>query len=965
MKKWADITSDSRWASADSTKRESVRRNYFDVSVAPAMMNKYEGDVAEVDRVRELFLNDTKADVMKGLAQKPDFSTPDDYGEPIISVGKDGVASKQKPKPEATFTGELGKSLVRAPNESRRAAGNALQMYAANWKSKEREKLENEKQQLMVKTEDMSILETIKYEANQLEKDNKYFRGNRKEKDARIAEIDQQLQQLSDTAFPGTEKGKEIVGKAEAYRLANPQQEQYSPTQEVEMPTPQVMSGIDPDVPRNLQKPPREGTYDTLYKETYKADQPRPFEYSDLIKPWKIGQLGGAAITTGVPAMALTVVTTAVTKNPALGMAAGGLYMYGIEGGSAYEEMKNLGLSDEEAASIGNTIGIINAIIEQANVMPLLKSMGLTTKAARKGFEKQITEELLRRAKLGHIPKDIGIQAYIEGMEEFFQELTNVYNTPEKDRPKVDELWKRLAESTVGGVIGGVGFGAVGGTVGTARAINELDNPKMITPTQEQWDYLRQNVSPKVQYAEEVQVGEERSNTDATGAVVEPPQEAVTQVPKAEVATEAVPKSEDVGVKPEVKRAEDTEEATVAEDVADVAEDQVVADEAGTADVLTTVETEEARKERFFEDLPTGDDYFSERGREYFDAIKEGREELRIKAGSKGGFKVSGDDSESSYIVTMTKENGKRQWRITYLTNDEPTGHDVRDTREEVIKLIPNWLLPGYRVDIPEELVMGIKGKEFKHIYQLTLRPFGIGTVPDGHTEYRDVGKFGQVVYDKPLSNKQIKHFDLKPIGFENAKPTPTESQPVSGVKEPWQMTRDEFGKSVGVSEKESFGIAETQSAVAEPNSTTAKLSFGEEVVVGKKDNFHTYTNPKSGKVFKFDVVRTKSPDGRMRFIANYGGSDQVAAGIVIDSDGRAITAKAHETGTGLIQSLLREAKQDFGKIIPQKPISKQGLRALHRSEIQQALSEGKPVPPEVLKDYPDLKPEAKPAEGV
>jgi hypothetical protein len=63
-----------------------------------------------------------------------------------------------------------------------------------------------------------------------------------------------------------------------------------------------------------------------------------------------------------------------------------------------------------------------------------------------------------------------------------------------------------------------------------------------------------------------VQVGEERSNTDATGAVVEPPQEAVTQVPKAEVATEAVPKSEDVTVKPEAKRAEDTEEATVAED---------------------------------------------------------------------------------------------------------------------------------------------------------------------------------------------------------------------------------------------------------------------------------------------------------------------------------------------------------------------------------------------------------------
>ena len=454
-------------------------------------------------------------------------------------------------------------------------------------------------------------------------------------------------------------------------------------------------------------------------------------------------------------------------------------------------------------------------------------------------------------------------------------------------------------------------------------------------------------IIPLEDYKPEVQVGEERSNTDATGAVVEPPQEAVTQVPKAEVATEAVPKSEDVTVKPEVKRAEDTEEATVAEDVADVAEDQVVADEAGTADVLPTVEKKGSKDEGAGIVSEIRKDVTDIESKDIYDRLKNIRDKgdvgLSTISEQEGGKDLLRDVGRVVIGAKLYHGTKTQIGQTAFSEFNTPLVHltssvdrakhyskgDPSVTKSRVVDVDVAIKNPFLSIDAPHE----VKNKEWSEIES------------QGHDAIVFVTKSG---LDVVVPSRSIK-------SFNDVAPTPTESQPVSGVKEPWQMTQDEYGKSVGVSEKESFGIVETQSAVAEPNSTTAKLSFGEEVVVGKKDNFHTYTNPKSGKVFKFDVVRTKSPDGRMRFIANYGGSDQVAAGIVIDSDGRAITAKAHETGTGLIQSLLREAKQDFGKIIPQKPISKQGLRALHRSEIQQALSEGKPVPPEVLNDYPDL----------
>ena len=52
-----------------------------------------------------------------------------------------------------------------------------------------------------------------------------------------------------------------------------------------------------------------------------------------------------------------------------------------------------------------------------------------------------------------------------------------------------------------------------------------------------------------------------------------------------------------------------------------------------------------------------------------------------------------------------------------------------------------------------------------EYTYQLTQRPYGIGSQPEGQLRHVDDGsKFGSVVYDHPLSAEEVKNFSLTPI---------------------------------------------------------------------------------------------------------------------------------------------------------------------------------------------------------
>jgi GNAT superfamily N-acetyltransferase len=64
--------------------------------------------------------------------------------------------------------------------------------------------------------------------------------------------------------------------------------------------------------------------------------------------------------------------------------------------------------------------------------------------------------------------------------------------------------------------------------------------------------------------------------------------------------------------------------------------------------------------------------------------------------------------------------------------------------------------------------------------------------------------------------------------------------------------------------------------------------------------------------------------------------------------------------GRGIAQELLSNAEYLGYKKVKAKPEGAEatpaGLGAIHKRNVQRALAEGKPVPPEVLADYPDLE---------
>lgn len=173
-------------------------------------------------------------------------------------------------------------------------------------------------------------------------------------------------------------------------------------------------------------------------------------------------------------------------------------------------------------------------------------------------------------------------------------------------------------------------------------------------------------------------------------------------------------------------------------------------------------------------------------------------------------------------------------------------------------------------------------------------------------------------------------------------------------LKQPWEMTRKEYQKSLEAT-KES--LKEARNAVDEIGSF---VHAGEKIVSREKDAY-VYVN-KNGKEYNFDIIKTENtPKGfpspqRTRYLAVSPDSDVPLAGIVYRNDmGKVVAAYNNEGKIGIVQELYKRLYQDWGNVTGAKPVSKQGANSLHRFAVQQALSEGKPVPAEVLAEYPEL----------
>ncbi|MFA5163934.1 MAG: hypothetical protein WC441_05465, partial [Patescibacteria group bacterium] len=170
-------------------------------------------------------------------------------------------------------------------------------------------------------------------------------------------------------------------------------------------------------------------------------------------------------------------------------------------------------------------------------------------------------------------------------------------------------------------------------------------------------------------------------------------------------------------------------------------------------------------------------------------------------------------------------------------------------------------------------------------------------------------------------------------------------------LKEPWEMTREEYSNKIGA-DKEKLDVAKMANLPVGDI-----IAFPNEKIIATDKNAYSFTNKNNGKKFDFDIITTEADNGRRRIIARYSGTDTNAAGLIINSEGQVVNIFTEEPKIGLAQAILKKAQQIEPNLKPpNEAISKQGAKAAHRYYTEQALSEGKPVPESVLKDYPELQ---------
>nr|MBC8465649.1 hypothetical protein [bacterium] len=201
----------------------------------------------------------------------------------------------------------------------------------------------------------------------------------------------------------------------------------------------------------------------------------------DLFDPEFAGQTIGETIGTVVTSTATGIAGT-LLGGPVAGAVSAAAPIFIIETGSAYNEMIDRGIDPEQASRAAINIGTINAVIEQASLFPLFKSLGIS-KIARRKMVKGITDEMVKRARLGNIPKTGGVQFITEGLEEVTQTLNQIGQTNQliKDTDKKikgDEVVEQVIKSFYGGALIGGGLGGGAGVIGTVKARGEIGKAK-------------------------------------------------------------------------------------------------------------------------------------------------------------------------------------------------------------------------------------------------------------------------------------------------------------------------------------------------------------------------------------------------------------------------------------------------------------------------------------------------------
>jgi len=186
------------------------------------------------------------------------------------------------------------------------------------------------------------------------------------------------------------------------------------------------------------------------------------------IGKWEDPVFYARLVSEGVPSILGSVVvgTTAAMATgggAAIALPVGFAYSFLTEGGSAYKEAEEFGLSKEEAAFSGNTVGAINGLIES---IPLFGWVGgkIGTKATKEIVEEispSITRNIIKEVKKRGFDS---VKNFLEeaGQESIQQVVSNsVAQSYDEDR----SIWDGVLESFVaGGILGGLS-GVVKGDV--------------------------------------------------------------------------------------------------------------------------------------------------------------------------------------------------------------------------------------------------------------------------------------------------------------------------------------------------------------------------------------------------------------------------------------------------------------------------------------------------------------------
>lgn len=223
------------------------------------------------------------------------------------------------------------------------------------------------------------------------------------------------------------------------------------------------MMGYNLMIPVMIEK----GKEMSLHYEGVIAQNPEWLAPEDL-KAWKdprwyatnIGEgvptvLGGTAA--GLVAAGATVLTGGGTLVAGgIGLGTSFLYGFGLEGGSQYKEAKEFGLTEEEARRTGNTVGVINGLLELVPLDDAIRALRVMGRPVAKEVTQELavslTKQLARYSK--ELSFDFARGAFYEGGEEAMQ--TVVQNAVASSYDEDRGIWDGFIEALFfGGVLGG------------------------------------------------------------------------------------------------------------------------------------------------------------------------------------------------------------------------------------------------------------------------------------------------------------------------------------------------------------------------------------------------------------------------------------------------------------------------------------------------------------------------------